>query len=327
MDQNFNGQYTGQNGQFGGQMNNQFGGQVNNPYGGQMMNNQYTGQTAANPYGGQVINNQYAAQNYNPQFSGQNYNNGYYGQNDPNAFGMNQPYSGFGNGGGFISNTMGELMEAMQQKVVNKAFLYMVAALGVTAVAAFWAPNAMANFLASSPSSLFILIALELAVVIVSNIAIRKNNAPLTVILFTIYSFLTGATLGVVFWAYELSSVGSIFLMTAVIFGVMAVYGLVTKKDLSSIGSILMMGLIGIIIATIVNAFILHSAALDMIVSFIGIAIFVGLTAFDTQKIKKNVAMSDGDNLEVLALSGAFELYLDFINIFIRLLRIMGRRK
>ena len=107
----------------------------------------------------------------------------------------------------------------------------------------------------------------------------------------------------------------------------MAVYGMVTKKDLASLGSVLLMALIGIIIVSLVNVFILHSEGLELAISYLGVAIFIGFTAYDTQKIKKSVAYADPSNVEVLALSGAFQLYLDFINIFIRLLSIMGRRK
>lgn len=224
-------------------------------------------------------------------------------------------------------SVLGQVNTLMHQEVIAKSFLYMVAALVVTAVAAFAAPNALAKVLMKNPMAIYGLIVAELAIVIVSNIAIKKNNAILTAILFTVYSFLTGATLGIIFWAYDLSSVGAVFLMTAGMFGATAVYGLVCKKDLSSIGSILLMGVIGIIIVSVVNMIFLHSEGLDLIVSYIGVAIFVGLTAYDTQKIKKSVAYATPDRMATLALSGAFELYLDFINIFLRLLRIMGRRK
>ena len=224
-------------------------------------------------------------------------------------------------------SVLGQVNTLMHQEVIAKSFLYMVAALVVTAVAAFAAPNALAKILIANPMAIYGLIIAELAIVIVSNIAIKKNNAILTAILFTVYSFLTGATLGIIFWAYDLGSVGAVFLMTAGMFGATAIYGLVCKKDLSSIGGILVMGIIGIIIASVVNMIFLHSEGIDLIISYIGVAVFVGLTAYDTQKIKKAVAYATPDRMATIALSGAFELYLDFINIFLRLLRIMGRRK
>ena len=254
-----------------------------------------------------------------PNFEQQNQ---YYAQNQ---FQNNQAYNTgmYGDQNGIIN----QVNTLMHQEVIAKSFLYMVAALVVTAVAAFAAPNAMAKILMANPSAIYILFVLELAIVIVSNIAIKKNNAILTAVLFTVYSFLTGATLGVIFWAYDLGSVGAVFLMTAGMFAATGIYGLVTKKDLSSIGSICLMAIIGIIITSLVNMIFLHSEGLDLVISYIGVAVFVALTAYDTQKIKKAVAYATPDRLATIALSGAFELYLDFINIFLRLLRIMGRRK
>lgn len=221
----------------------------------------------------------------------------------------------------------GQVRELLQQEVIAKSFLYMVAALAVTAVAAFTAPDLLAGWLARGRYNLIILFVAEIAIVIASNVAMSRNNAAVSAILFTLYSYLTGATLGIIFWAYDLTSVGAVFLMTAGMFGVMAVYGLVTRKDLSSIGHICMMGIIGIIIASLVNVFILHSTMFDLIVSLVGVGIFVALTAYDVQKIKQRVYYATDENVGVLALSGAFGLYLDFINIFLRLLRIFGKRR
>lgn len=226
-----------------------------------------------------------------------------------------------------INETAYQVKELLQQEVIAKSFLYMVAALAVTAIAAFTAPDLLAGWLARGKYNIMILFIAEFAIVIVSNIAMSKNNVALSAILFTVYSYLTGATLGIIFWAYDMTSVGAIFLMTAAMFAVMAVYGLVTKRDLSSIGNICMMAIIGIIIASIVNALILRSGLFDLIVSIVGVGIFVGLTAYDVQKIKQRVYYATDENVGVLALSGAFGLYLDFINIFLRLLRIFGKRR
>ncbi|MBR6257683.1 MAG: Bax inhibitor-1/YccA family protein [Lachnospiraceae bacterium] len=273
-------------------------------------------------------------QNFNQQpnqYYQQPQQNQYYQQPQQNQYYQQDPYQnnmGFDPGMSAQQETVfGQVNTLMHEEVIAKSFLYMVAALVVTAVAAFAAPDALATVLQANPSAIFILFIAELAIVFVSNIAIKKNNAVLTAVLFTIYSFLTGATLGIIFWAYDLGSVGAVFLMTAGMFAATAIYGLVTKNDLSSIGSICLMGVIGIIIVTLVNMLFLHSEGLDLAVSYIGVFIFVALTAYDTQKIKKSVAYATPDRTATLALSGAFELYLDFINIFIRLLRIMGRRK
>ena len=330
MEQNFNNQYNpygGQNNMQYNQFNPQNGmqnNQFNNQYANGMQYNQFNNQYANGAQYNQ-FNNQYTNGAQYNQFNNQ-YANGFNGQGFGGGPGMNPAMTGYNNGGTGLSGMVGEVLETMQQTVVAKSFLYMVVALIVTAIAAFAAPNAMANIILANPSAIFVLIGLELAIVIVSNIAIKKNNAALTVVLYTIYSFLTGATLGVIFWAYDLGSVGAIFLMTSAIFGIMAVYGLVTKRDLSSLGSILLMALLGIIIVSAVNIFFLHSEGLELAISYLGVAIFIGFTAYDTQKIKKRVAYADSSNVEVLALSGAFQLYLDFINIFIRLLSIMGRR-
>ncbi|MBR1471479.1 MAG: Bax inhibitor-1 family protein [Lachnospiraceae bacterium] len=243
---------------------------------------------------------------------------------------MNGAMAGMMNGAAeqtTLSGVARQLNEAMAQEVIARSFLYMVAALVVTAVAAFSSRELLLKMLSSNPSMMYLLFGAELAVVLVSNAAIRKNNAVLTAILFTVYSYLTGATLGVVVMLYTGASVVAVFLVTAVTFGIMAVYGLVTQKDLSSIGSLLMMGLIGIILSSLVNALFLHSSGMEMVISWICIAVFVGLTAYDAQKIKKNVVYTDGDHVATVALAGAFELYLDFINLFLRLLRVMGRRK
>ena len=148
-------------------------------------------------------------------------------------------------------------------------------------------------------------------------------------ILFNIYAILTGFTLSVIFLAFTAESIATVFYITAGTFAGVSLYGYTTKKDLSSIGSYLMMGLIGLIIASVVNWF-LHSEMLYWIVSYAGVAIFVGLTAYDTQKIKKMVQAYGCDDMEMtnkVALIGALELYLDFINLLLYLLRIFGKRK
>ncbi|MBR3517065.1 MAG: Bax inhibitor-1/YccA family protein [Lachnospiraceae bacterium] len=224
---------------------------------------------------------------------------------------------------GPTEGVIAQLSAAMAQEVIAKSFLYMVAALLVTAVAAF---TVQGNMLKWMINNFYVVIGAELIVALVSNVMIKKGNAVVTAILFTVYSYLTGLTLGLILLAYTGTSVAAVFVVTAVTFGIMAVYGLVTDADLSSVGSICMMGLIGIILASIVNLF-LHNTMMDMIISWIGIAIFVGLTAYDTQKIKKAARYDMGDRVAVVALAGAFELYLDFINLFLRLLRVMGKRK
>ena len=257
---------------------------------------------------------------YYEQPQQQNYQQPQYYQQPQQQFYRQNPYAAVG-------QAASEVRDLLQNEVIAKSFLYMVAALGVTAIAAFTAPDLLGGWIMRNSYNIIILFVVEFAIVIASNVAMSKNNVALSAILFTVYSYLTGATLGIIFWAYRLASVGAIFLMTAAMFGIMAVYGLVTKKDLSSIGNICMMGIIGIIIASLVNVFLIKSGPFDMIISVIGVAIFVGLTAYDVQKIKNRVYYATDENVACLALWGAFGLYLDFINLFLRLLRLFGKRK
>ena len=153
-------------------------------------------------------------------------------------------------------------------------------------------------------------------------------NASMAIGLFLLYSALNGLTMSIIFLIYTSASIASTFFITAGTFGVMSAYGYFTKKDLTSIGNIAFMGLIGIIIASIVNIF-LQSPMLYWAVTYIGVLVFVGLTAYDTQKIKKMSLEMDIESEEGSkgAVMGALALYLDFINMFIFMLRIFGQRK
>jgi FtsH-binding integral membrane protein len=148
-------------------------------------------------------------------------------------------------------------------------------------------------------------------------------------LLFLLYSVITGVTLSSIFLVFTMESLASVFFITAGTFAVVSIYGFVTKKDLSTWRSYLLMGLIGVIIASIVNWF-LASEVMYWIVSYVGVAIFVGLTAYDTQKIKvlaNQCYMEDSETQNEVALMGAITLYLDFINLFLYILRIFGKRK
>jgi FtsH-binding integral membrane protein len=154
---------------------------------------------------------------------------------------------------------------------------------------------------------------------------INRLSLTTATLLFILYSVINGATLSVIFLGYSQTVIAKTFLITAGMFGAMSVFGYVTKQDLSGIGKILFMALIGLIIATIVNLFV-KSSMFDMVLSYIGVVIFVGLTAWDTQKIKQMLLMADGmdEGVQKIALMGALSLYLDFINLFLYLLRIFG---
>jgi FtsH-binding integral membrane protein len=175
---------------------------------------------------------------------------------------------------------------------------------------------------------LWVLIIAQLGVVIVFSAALNKLPVPVAATLFLIYSALTGTTLSIILLVYTASSVASTFFITAGMFGGMSAVGYITKRDLSGVGSFCIMGLWGIILASIVNIF-LRNPGMYWIISFIGVIVFTGLTAYDTQKIKQSYAINPEGSAayQKTALYGAFTLYLDFINLFLMLLRLMGNRR
>lgn len=230
------------------------------------------------------------------------------------------------NNGMAASQEQQNLSRLLGEEVISKSFLFMVAALLITAFASFTVSPYVAIRILSGPGFI-LLVAAELAIVFVSNWALSKNNFVLATVLYTLYSYITGVTLSVLFMVYTTASLFTIFLVTAGVFGVMAVYGLVTKRDLSSFGSLFTMGLIAVIVMSLVNLFILKSNIVDTVISVVSVLIFVGLTAYDTQKIKQRAAVSNDQNVLSLALFGAFELYLDFINLFLKLVRLFGKER
>ena len=220
-------------------------------------------------------------------------------------------------------------MSAAFPVLMRKVYVWMTLALvltGVTAYGVASSPGVM-NALYTNPILFWGLVIAEFVLVIGISAAINKLSLTTATLMFVLYSVINGATLSSVFLIYTMSSIASVFFITAGTFAVMAIIGYTTKKDLTSMGKILFMALIGIIIATIVNIF-LKSSGLEMIVSYLGVLIFVGLTAYDSQKIKNMLQMAPdaGEGAQKLALLGALTLYLDFINLFIYLLRIFGRR-
>lgn len=165
-------------------------------------------------------------------------------------------------------------------------------------------------------------------VVAISGIVPRLSGATATA-LFMLYSVLTGLTLSMIMVAYTSESIASTFFVTAGTFGAMCVYGYTTKRDLTSWGSILFMGLIGIILASVANIW-LQNAGLARVIPYIGVIVFVGLTAYDTQKLKEmgeSMPDVDADTYRKFSIQGALSLYLDFINLFLMLLRIFGDRR
>lgn len=215
--------------------------------------------------------------------------------------------------------------------LMRKVYVWMTLALVLTGITAFGvasSPGLMMTII-QTPAIMWGLIIAELAIVIAISAAINRLSLTTATLLFVLYSVLNGATLSLIFAVYTMSSIANVFFITAGTFGVMAAYGYFTKRDLSSWGKLLLMALIGLIIATLVNVFLVKSSGFDLILSYAGVLIFVGLTAYDTQKIKQMLAMQTdmGEGAQKVALLGALSLYLDFINLFLYLLRIFGRRE
>ena len=215
--------------------------------------------------------------------------------------------------------------------LMRKVYVWMTLALvltGITAYGVASSPSLMMTII-PTPAIMWGLIIAELAIVIAISAAINRLSLTTATLLFVLYSVLNGATFSLIFAVYTMSSIANVFFITAGTFGVMAAYGYFTKRDLSSWGKLLLMALIGLIIATLVNVFLVKSSGFDLILSYAGVLIFVGLTAYDTQKIKQMLAMQTdmGEGAQKVALLGALSLYLDFINLFLYLLRIFGRRE
>ncbi len=218
-----------------------------------------------------------------------------------------------------------EAIAAEQQGFMVKVFGWMGGGLLVSGLVATW----VATNVGFIGMGTFIVAAVIQLVVVIGLVSrVERMSATMATGLFIFYSALTGVTLSTLLLIYTAESVASTFVITAGVFGVMAFYGYTTKKDLTGWGSFLFMGLIGIILASVVNMFT-RSSAMGLVISYVGVLIFVGLTAYDVQKIKsKNVlgnAGTDEDTKE--AVIGALALYLDFINLFIMLLRITGSRR
>lgn len=215
--------------------------------------------------------------------------------------------------------------------LMRKVYLWMTLALVITGVTSYGvatSPGLIQTIMTNSALAWGLLIAQILLVIVVSG-AINKLSLTTATLLFVLYSVLMGVTLSTIFLVYTMSSIASVFFITAGTFGVMALIGYTTKKDLTSLGKILFMALIGLIIATLVNVFLVKSTGFDLILSYAGVLIFVGLTAYDSQKIKHMLmqAPDAGESAQKLALLGALTLYLDFINLFIYMLRIFGDRR
>ena len=214
-----------------------------------------------------------------------------------------------------------------QRAFMQRIYAWMVGGLLLTA-AFVWLTISVGAITEIVFNIRWILMLAELGLVFYLSARIEKMAVSTAQIMFMVYSALNGLTLSIIFFAYTLESISTVFLITAATFGATSLYGYVTKRDLSSVGSFMFMGLIGIIIASIVNIW-LQSSALYFAVSVIGVLVFVGLTAWDTQKFKSmyEVELQNPEAAAKISILGALNLYLDFINMFIFILRLLGNRR
>jgi hypothetical protein len=213
---------------------------------------------------------------------------------------------------------------------LTKVYNWMAVALLLTGAVAYFTAQSetMIQAIFGNRILFFGLIIGELALVGYISARINKLSSYKATLLFLTYTVLNGLTMAVIFMAYTSASISTTFIITAGTFGAMSLYGYYTKSDLTKIGSLAFMALIGIIIASVVNMF-MNSEMMSWIISYLGVAIFIGLTAYDTQKLKR-IAINGFENeesMEKSAILGALTLYLDFINLFLFLLRILGDRK
>lgn len=230
------------------------------------------------------------------------------------------------------TNSISKVYEKSQQiALFRSVYLWMSMALVITGLSALVVADspALLSAIFNNRFVFYILLFGELGLVWYMSARIHSMSFTAATSLFIFYSVLNGVTLSVIFLLYTLSSIASTFFIAAGTFAVMCLFGYLTKKDLSSIGNLCFMALIGLIIATVVNIF-WQNETFYWIVSYAGVLIFVGLTAYDTQKIKR-MLLSEGtevnETTRKIALLGALNLYLDFINLFLYLLRILGNRK
>lgn len=225
--------------------------------------------------------------------------------------------------------------QTLSRKFLANVFLWMFVGVGVSSYFAYeFAANLDMQSYVINPvthglTGLGLLAAFSpLAFVLVVRFGFNRISYPVLAVLFIAFSAIMGISLCGILLAYTTTSVLSVFLTAAVLFGVMAIAGYTTHTDLTRFGSLLILAVIGLIISMLINAFLLHSEQFDYILSFFGVAIFTGLTAYDVQKLKRigaGIEMGDASSKK-LALIGALSLYLDFVNLFLFLLRIFGRR-
>lgn len=228
-----------------------------------------------------------------------------------------------------------EQTDSMSKTFMASVFSWMFAALAITSVVAYYFGNSiellsmLINTEVGGLTTLgYVVMFAPLAFVLLISFGFNRISYPVLLFLFLVYSAVMGMSLSFIFLAYTSGSIFSTFIAASAMFGVMAAVGYTTKTDLTKFGSIMMMGLVGIVIASLINMF-MHSGTMDYIISFVGVLVFTGLTAYDVQKLKNIGAGVEFGTATTskLVIMGALNLYMDFINLFIMLLRLFGDRK
>lgn len=230
-----------------------------------------------------------------------------------------------------FQNILSERTNSVIQPYISQVFGWMSCGLLLTAFVAWYSAQtpAILQLLFSNQITFFGLILAQLSLVFILSGMVTKLSGSLATTLFMLYSTLTGLTLSSIFILYTSSSIASTFVVTSGMFGIMTVYGYTTKRDLSSLGNLLFMALIGIMLASVMNIW-LKNTALMWIVTYLGVIVFVALTAYDIQKLKSigaSLSINDQDTFRKYSIIGALTLYLDFINLFLMMIRIFGNRR
>ena len=230
-----------------------------------------------------------------------------------------------------FQNQVIQSVNTAYRTLMGKVYLWMTLALAVTGLTSLYVASSpgLVQSIFASRGTFWLLVIAELALVFILSARIMKMSFSTAGIMFALYSVLNGVTMSFLFIAYTSTSIATAFFVTAGMFAAMSFIGFVTKKDLSSFGSFFTMALIGLIIASVVNIF-LNSSVMYWIITYVGVLLFVGLTAYDTQKIKQMlIEYGDevNDSTQKLALIGSLSLYLDFINLFLYILRLFGNNK
>ena len=230
-----------------------------------------------------------------------------------------------------FQNQVIQSVNTAYRTLMGKVYLWMTLALAVTGLTSLYVASSpgLVQSIFASRGTFWLLVIAELALVFILSARIMKMSFSTAGIMFALYFVLNGVTMSFIFIAYTSTSIATAFFVTAGMFAAMSFIGFVTKKDLSSFGSFFTMALIGLIIASVVNIF-LNSSVMYWIITYVGVLLFVGLTAYDTQKIKQMlIEYGDevNDSTQKLALIGSLSLYLDFINLFLYILRLFGNNK